>query len=624
MPILPLIVRDRRVWLLGALGLLAVVVGRGVVSPQDAIPLVAKTGYWLLLATVVLFGWALVRLAAPWRGWRPGRADLGAAVLVLACWGTWMAHERQGYKILADEVLLTATSMGMHLEREVALPVRATDVRGPFQFPEKMLDKRPYLFPFLVSLVHDFTGYRTTNSFHLNAVLGLVFLGLLYRLGWLAGGSRWAGALLVLVFAGLPLLAQQAAGGGFELLNVTLMAALTLLAIRYLREPDEVSLEALCFAAVLLAFARYESVLFVAPTAAVILWGWWRAGRVLLSWPVLLTPLLLLPYLLQNRVFSVAADAWQMGSKPGITEPFSLAYLPDNLGHALAFFFDTSGYQANSVYFAALGLLALPFFFLHALRWLRSGAAAAPVQVALAWMGLGLAAIGALLMVYFWGQFDDPVIRRLSLPVHLLMGVALVAVLAEAARGRVRAWQAACAGAVLALFLQAVPMMARQAYFWEYLPGIEMAWRQDFLARHPQRDFLFIDRDATFWITERISATPTQQAHERKDGLAYHLRNHSFSSMYVFQRFKIDDATGALQLEPLDDIGPDFELETVTEKRIATLRLARISRITAIREGGEVVARFRPHVKEAAETRSEAELQQLTNQYLEKWIKNLP
>lgn len=624
MVFLRLLLADRRVWLMALLAALVLVVGRWVLSPAAAVASVVEGGYWVMLLTVVLFVRALWRLAREWwPSWRPGRADAAALALVLACNGVWMAHEKQGFKILADEVLLLGTSMSLHYERAVAYPVRATDVQGPFQFPERRLDKRPFFFPFLVGVVHDVTGYRPTNPFHLNAALGVVFLGLAFVLGTLAGGTRWAGALVVLLFGGLPLLAQQSAGGGFELLNLVMMCAVILLGVRYAVRPDGDSLEALCLAAVLLAQTRYESVLFVLPVAGLALWGWARERRVILTWPVLLCPVLLLPYVIQNRVFELNASMWETASRPGSDVPFALKYLPDNLGHALAFFFDTTGYQPNSIVFAALGLVALPFLGLLLLRRARTPGALDPRGVALAWGAVGLAAIGALLMVYFWGQFDHPVIRRLSLPVHLLFALAIVVVGASLIR-RALAWQALCGAAALALLFQGIPLMARQAYAWDYMPGVEMAWRAEFLARQPGRNLLFIDRDSIFWITQRVSATPVEQAKLRKDGLAYHLRNHSFAAIYVFQHFKVDEKTGELRLDPADDIGPDFELAPVAQRRIATLQLARISRVTAIRDGGGVVARAVDAVPLQEPVLTGEELQKIKAEYLEKWIKQLP
>lgn len=624
MAFLRTLVGHRQVWLLLLLGLLTLVVGRWTLGPGDAIPVVVRGGYWVMLVAFGLFARALWRLAREgWATWRPGRADAAALALVVACNGVWLAHEKPGFKILADEVLLLGTSMGLHYEREVAFPVRATDVQGPLQFPERQLDKRPFFFPFLVSLLHDVTGYRPANAFLLNAGLGVVFLSLAFVLGTVAGGTRWAGALVVLLFAGLPLLAQQAAGGGFELLNLVMIAAVLLLGVRYAGRPDAASLEALCLGAILLAQTRYESVLFILPVAALAVWGWARAGRVFLSWPVILCPVFLLPYVLQNRVFEINTAVWEMASRPGSDVPFALKYVPDNLGHALAFFFDTSGYQANSVFFGALGLLALPFFVMLLVRQVRARGPVDAKNVALGFGAVGLLAVGGLLMAYFWGQFDHPVIRRLSLPVHLLLALAIVAVGASLIR-RPAVWQGLGGAALLALVLQGIPTMARQSYAWEYMPLVEMEWRADFLARQPSRHFLFIDRDMVFWITQRIPATPIEQARRRKEGLAYHLRNHSFEAMYVFQRFKVDDRTGALKIDPADDLGPDFELAPVAQRRIATLQLARISRLVAIRERDEVVARAVDFVPLQEPTRTAEELQKAKSEYLEQWIKQLP
>lgn len=624
MPLLMLLLRNRLVGLVIVLGLLAVVAGRWILPSEVAVQGVAKGGYWVLLLTFVLFVravWRVAREAAV--GWRPARADYAAVALVAACGGLWFAHERPGFKILADEVLLLGTSMVMHQEREVSYPVRATDVQGPFQFTHKVVDKRPYFYPFLVSLVHDTTGYRGTNPFWVNAVLGFLFLGLVYVLGWRLTGTRWAGVFAVLLFTGLPLLAQQAAGGGFELLNLVMIAAVLLLGWRYADRPDEDSLAALCLAAVLLAFTRYESVLFVLPVAVLALWGWARAGRVILPWTVVATPLLLFPYVLQNRVFETNTAAWELAGRPGAGTPFALDYVPDNLGHALAFFFDTSGYQPNSLFFAGVGLLALPFFGLVLVRTLRAGRAAAPGEMTVALVGLGLFGIGLLLMLYFWGQFDHPVIRRLSLPVHLLFALAVLVIGARLIRSA-SGWRWASAAAIVALLLQGLPSLTRQAYAWEYMPGIEMAWRHEFLRKNPQKDYLFIDRDSVFWIAHRVAATAVAQAADRREGLAFHLRNHSFTAMYVFQRFNVDPDTGALTLDPADDIGPGFELETVLEKRIATLHLARISRITAIHLEAGPVARDGRAQPLGGPPLSAEEYDRAKAAYLEKWMKQLP
>jgi len=59
--------------------------------------------------------------------------------------------------------------------------------------------------------------------------------------------------------------------------------------------------------------------------------------------PLPLPLLLLLPYPLQHHIFELRTTAWQMGSEVGdksnATVPFSLSYVPDNIYHAMKFFF---------------------------------------------------------------------------------------------------------------------------------------------------------------------------------------------------------------------------------------------------------------------------------------------
>ena len=454
--------------------------------------------------------------------------------------------------------------------------------------------------------------------------LAVVFLWLVYLVGLHAGHSRWAGILGVLLFAGLPLLAQQSSGGGMELLNLVMIAAFGFLTLVYLEEPDgEHRLEALIFAALLLASTRYESVVFLVFAAVAVLIGWIRICRVHLSWPLIFSPIFLAPILVQNRIFSGNSRAWEMESLSGITQPFGVQYLSQNLGHALAFFFDFSGYQPCSSLFAALGLAALPFFFLWLVRIFRRLGESSPAELTWAILGTGLFAVTAVYLFYFWGQFDQPLIHRLSLPLHLLMALAIMVVGAQLFRS-IRGWQIMAVVATGGIVFQGLPVMAKQAYRTSYSPGVEMQIRGDFLARLPDRNILFIDNDAFFWITHLIPASGIRQAQFRKDGLVYHMRNHSFQDIYVFQSIKVDGATGVRSVDPEDELGPDFELEQVLERRVQTLLFARISRVKSIMRGEETLARATRFIEPLKERHTTEELGKIRTIYLENWIKQLP
>lgn len=612
--------RDRRFLLLALTAALAVVLAFFAIPDHLAITLVSHAGYWCILAAFVLWVASLGRVVAPW--WRDGgwrRLDWLSLAVVAAGGVILLAHETFGFKIIMDELMLLGTSMSMHLDKTVLTPLRGNDIQGAFVIVEGIVDKRPLFFPFLTSLLHDLTGYRPENAFVLNAVLTFVFLALVAATGRILAG-RIGGWLGVALCAGLPLLAQNATGGGFELLNLVMILATLLLGVRFLDRRDADSLSAFCLAGLLLAQVRYESVVFVVPVALAVLWAWWRDGRATVSWPVIVAPLLMVPYPLQHRIFDLRSSAWEMFSKPGYTEPFALAYVPENLGHALAFFFGRASDQPNSIVLSALGVVAVPFFALIMAKRLRDLGREPAAGVAVTFFALGFALQFGLMMCYFWGKFDDPVIRRLSLPTHLGLVIAVLAVLPAFARPAVG--RVLLGAAALGLLARSVPSMAAHAYSQEYIPGREVAWRREFMAAQPRPDYLMIDNDATLWITHRVSATPTVTAVKRRADIAFHLRNRTFSDVFVFQRYQVDPDTAAMTLREGDDLGPAFVLEPVVERRLQLLTVSRISRVKEIRADGAVVSAPDPVVAKVPKTK--AEVDRARQQFLESYMKQLP
>lgn len=614
------LVGDRKLWLLAATAVLAIVLGFVSIPDAAAIVFVSKAGFWFVLLGFAIFLHALWQtFSEDVRALRWAAIDWISVVIVGLGGTVLLVHETFGFKIVMDEIMLLGTSMSMHLDKTVLVPVRGNDIQGTFAILDGMMDKRPLFFPFLVSLLHDLTGYRPANAFVLNGVLTFVFLGLVHTLGRMLAG-RVAGWLGVALFAGLPLLAHNATGGGFELLNLVMILATLLLGARLVEKRDAPALTAFCFSALLLAQVRYESVIYLLPVALLVLWVWWRENRAILSWPVIIAPLLMVHYPLQHRIFDLRTSAWELGSRPGHETPFSLSYVADNLAHAFFYLFGKASDQPNSLVLSALGCLAVPFFVLLVVKRLRGLASEPPISVATTLFAIGFAVQFAFMMSYFWGQFDDIVIRRLSLPTQLGMVVALLAVLPQFANAVVV--RTLLVLATFGLLSRSVPSMAAHAYSQEYLPGKETAWRRAFMAEQTRRDYLVIDNDSILWIAHQVSATPMLQAQKNRAAIVFHLRNRTFSDIYVFQRFNIDPDTGRMTLRDGDDLGPAFVLEPVREERLKTLTLSRISRLKEIREGAAAIST--PDPADHAVPKDRAEIERLRRAYLENFVKMLP
>ena len=621
---IPALFTDKRVWLFLLTGALAVVLGFFAIPSRAAIVLVSNTGYWFELAAFLLFLRAL---------WLTFRDELKAfqwrqldwvSVTVVGLGGVvLLVHETYGFKIIMDEIMLLGTSMSMHFDKTVLTPIRGNDIQGAFVILDGIMDKRPLFFPFLLSLLHDLTGYRPANAFILNSVLTFVLLGLTYATGRMLAGRR-AGWLGVLLFAGLPLLGQNATGGGFELLNIVMILATLLLGARFVQKRDEASLSALCYSTLLLGQTRYESLIYVLPVVILVLWVWFSEGRSMLSWPVILAPLLLLPYPLQHHIFELRASAWQMtegGAPANTTVPFSLSYLSSNLNHAVNFFFGKPTDQPNSWTLSALGVIGAVFFLLYAAKRVRALRTETPIMATSIIFTVGFIAQFVFLMCYFWGQFDDPVIRRLSLPTHLWLVIAVMAVLPQFAAV---SFQRLLLGiAALGLITVGVPSMAEHAYTQEYLPGRETAWRRTFMADQTRHDYLMIDNDAILWVSHLVSATTVPEAIKRRDAVVFHMLNHTFSGIYVFQRYNIDPNTGGMSLRDGDDLGPEFVLEPVREERLQTLTLSRISRLVDIKVGAKSLT-APDQGKPPVVSKSRAEIDKMRKVYLENFIKQLP
>jgi hypothetical protein len=382
--------------------------------------------------------------------------------------------------------------------------------------------------------------------------------------------------------ATLPLLGQNATGAGMELHNLTMIALVAALAVLYLRAPDDDRLVALVLGAVLLSQSRYESVIFVLPTLLVIVLGWLRAGRVLLPWPVVVAPLLLVPYAWHNRVLSATPLHWQL--QAGQTSRFSIDYLSNNLAGAWTFFFSFTGRLANSWFLSGCGVLGVAWAGVGAWRWSRAAARRpwAPAVIALTAMAAGIVANITLLMFYYWSRLDDVIASRFALPVCLLLAV-LAAVMVDQVRVRGRSivrW--AGAGLVGWLVIGALPAMAHRYYTEENIVMQEVEWEHAVLAARPG-PVLFITNKSTIpYLLWRIPAVLNTVGRQRAAQINYHLGEGTFREVIVAQGLRPTSARGEMGVDPNDLLPPEFQLETIDEKRMGG-RWARLSLVVAIR-----------------------------------------
>lgn len=579
---------SKRLVLFVLVGVLAGVLGFFTLTPLQAVMAVRDYGFWFI--AVALGGAVFLGVRDFRRSWQQGamRADrrtwTGGAAVILAGAAFLHVHEPHEFKIVADEILLSSTAKQLHEHREAASVLRAYDYAGNFVPINTRVDKRPLTFPFLLATVHAVTGYRFENVFWLNGLLSVGLTALLFLIGRRLGGFGGGVSAVVWVCA-VPLVVQNASGAGFELLNLVMILATVWLGMRYAEEPgNEDRLGLFVLTAVLLAQVRYESALFVAPVGAIVLYGWWRAGRPVLPVTLLVAPLLLLLIPWQQNVFKLSEASWQLNDVEGATSPFGLHYFYDNVGHALNFFLSFDGAQPSAWMLGVLGILAVGFSTLIIYRHHRDVFRHRPGEAAFVIALVGLLVHAGFMLCYFWGKWDDPIIRRLSLPTHLLLVLALVHAWA-AAPALAKRWGILVGLAGFQIVGWSLPTMARQSYNAENFAARTVVWLQGYAkaATAAGKHILVVDpaADLMWFLHDQSSINPFLMS-KRIEEFCYHFERRTFDEVYVVQRLAIDMKQAQRTVSIDHDLGPGAELELVAERTFAPYYVIRLSRIVSL------------------------------------------
>jgi hypothetical protein len=570
-------------------GLVSIYLGFLRFSGEEAFDVVAYSGYWCVFMTGLLTLWALrplcgERLASLREKWH--WQDLLSLLAVLATSAYMLRSQPMEFKLHMDEPVLAATAKQMHTDRNCFFFTSGYWIQNIYYSHTGAVDKRPLLYPFLVSLIHDLTGYRVSNSFVVNALLLPIFLGVAYNFGrrlW----PPYGGYLALGLFTTLPLIPLIATSGGFDLLNVTMIGLTLQVLHRYLGQPNRANQALLLLTAILLAQSRYESALFVVPVGLAILWSWWQARRIEISPVMVLVPLLLIPYALQRTIMKEFSIFWQMQGDH--TEPFSLAYLGENLRHAGYYFFSTNGHLPNSLLLTVLFLAALLAVIMSG-RW-RDVFNGGSQQFAT----LGFAAMVcvnfALLMLYHWGHLDDLAVTRIAAP-FLGLQVAMVVLAGRLLPFRVhRPAQWLCLAGVCIYFMVFTrPILAE----YKYVPVVsserlsdqllELAARgqADPLKLHP----LVISQASITASIAGLSSISLQTALRQLPELEWHMRLKTFDEVWILYQLNILGApkvAGLGRFPPMQDqVEAHFErtvLEEYTTVDGYALCLARLDRI---------------------------------------------
>ena len=571
------------------------------VSSDLSLLLVKQGGYWLILFAFLVFGFSLFKNRKLYFKNPKGfyKSNQWVFVITAVTVGLYFLIQGTGFKITMDEFVLASTSMQMHVEKEVFTTSRAYEVNGAYYLLGGYLDKRPYFFAFIVSLVHDLFGYRPANVFFVNAAVSFLLLLSVYFIGKSFGAKAW-GWLAFLLAASLPLFGFNVTGGGFELFNLLMILLTCYLGKWWLEKPSDSSLVAFTYSGLLLAQCRYESILFVFPVGLLILYGWWRENRIRLPWPMFFAPVTLVPYVLQNRMLNESQVLWQLEEHQ--PTPFGFHYLGQNLESAVNFFGQWGMEQSNSPLLLVLTVLCLALWIFYRFHY-----SAYYPREKTTWRLISLTFGAAivfnflLLMFYYWGQLDDPVATRLGLPVHLVLIVFVVYVLSR------KPWDQAIRpfGIVACLafgWFFTVPNLVQAKYTRGAYDARQIRWANRFLNDQPGPLFVLYDYHLSA-LVEGIAAAPVGYGIERLPELNFHFVNQTFSDVLLVQRQAKPGMTvpDSIQFQQEDYLKEYFDLELLATYDLGPGFSVRIHRISAVHLNEDHKAVYEDHLSSLAQ-----------------------
>jgi len=294
------------------------------------------------------------------------------------------------------------------------------------------------------------------------------------------------------------------------------------------------------------------------------------------GWISIGSPWLLLPLLLQNRWFRSQEGLWELSNEA--TSPFSLSYLPENLGHAAVYFFNWSPEYPNSLLLTIVGGISLLFLFIVSGKRYRNWLRLRPRDYDV--LGLwGLVLIGhmMLILVYHTGKLDSHFATRLGMPLHLILIIAPVWLLVKEKLGN-RFWNVALGLAVFFVIAVAGPHSSKAMFTKKNFAEREFQWGRKLLSDQSPQEFLVIDSRDTYWVSMQWQSIHMDLAKTNRDLIHKSLREGEYRDVFVIQRISYDPVNETANVWEMDQL-PGFQLELIDEYASRPFHGSRLSRL---------------------------------------------
>lgn len=283
--------------------------------------------------------------------------------VVIMLIGFWFC--KPDFRILNDEALILSNSMSLASSKVSIIELSSIQNLNDTNIVlSSLVDKRPGLFQYLVSIIHTIFGYDFNNIFTANLIFSILNLFFLYYLLIELKFSRILGIIGQVILCSYPLFLIYSCSGGFENFNLLCSLIFFLLIYKLIEKPNIHTAEAILLFIPLIGQSRYESILAILVVFAVVLIVLPTNEYKKFSYKSILFPILCLP-IPWLRFISDSKNNWE---NQKLSDLFSFSNITNNAKYAIEFFF--SGNEAYYIisFISVLSLLGALMVFLDMLH----------------------------------------------------------------------------------------------------------------------------------------------------------------------------------------------------------------------------------------------------------------
>lgn len=468
-----------------------------------------------------------------------------------------------GFKTLSDETNLLSVSMAMLTDKISANYTMGKYYYGNFNPINREIEKRPLVFPFLVSVLHTFTGFRYQNPFIFNFIIMFLFLSGVYIAArkFLDIPSSVAAMFFILSY---PVFSVFGTSGNFDFFNSVFFAVILATVYCYLMNPSS-SAFAFIFAS-LLVFSniRYESIFFLLFIPLLLCKAITKQHLKDNLWLFFITPLVNLPYI-WGRILK--AEAYQ---NPEDVPVLSAVSFVKNIKIYFGNLVDLNYYLPYAGILSIISILI--FTYLVAALWLKRKQLQKQQKYFLLVLLVSVLASTCIYFAHFFGDCTHPSSARFFITLSIVLAFGPIAL-------KIYKPQFISGAGLLitaVIFFLFYHPIAVEGRFINSLKGNRTAYHCiDFLSKIGDKNILVIAERPGQFTALGYGAINFSYANKNSEQILREATRHLFPKVVVFQEVEY----GSNNPTKNTTLPTSYKLNTLYDIQITATEFLRISEI---------------------------------------------